>query len=112
MGLAVPAEVDLDPRDPITVEGEDLGVPAAPAIGPDELVGHDHLVARFDQALDVDPLSAPRSGPALLEEAGSIEARIRGAREDQLVSEVPLEEVPVPGREGLVEPAGELLAIG
>lgn len=49
-----PAEVDLDGRDLLTGEAEDLGVAVAAAVGLDELVGHDEGVVNLADALEVE----------------------------------------------------------
>jgi hypothetical protein len=92
----IPAEVDLEPRDPIAVEAEDLGVASSAAVGAPELVRDDHLVARLDHPheLVLGALSGP--GPAALEVAVAIELRVGRAGEAEALAQMLLEKLRSP----------------
>src|SRR5918992_2964511 len=111
--LQVPAEVDLGAHDPVlVVECEHLGVPSPAAAGGVALVGDDHLVARLDQADEVEALAPPRPGPAALEVAVAVELGVGRGGEQEVVAQALLEEAPVSGGEGGVGVAGDLLSVG
>src|SRR5438552_557667 len=101
--LEVPAEVDLSAGNPITVEGEDLGIPTSASVAPCHLIGHDHLVPSLDQPHELELLSSTRAGPAPLEVARAVQSDIDRARECELIGQDPLDEAAVAGREGEVE---------
>ena len=80
----VPPEVDLRSAEPITVEGEHLGIDPCAAVGLDQLVGHDDLVARLDQALEREGLFPAGARPAALEIATAIEVDVERAGEAEI----------------------------
>ena len=53
--VQVPAEVDLDLAHLIAAERHHLGVAKALAVGARAFVGHEHVVAGLDQALELEP---------------------------------------------------------
>src|SRR5204863_4761105 len=111
-GSELPAEVDLDPGDLVVlVEREDLGVRAAAALRPAQLIGDDHLVSQLDEPHEVEALTPAGAGPAALEVAVAVELWIRGGGEGEVGGEVPLEHLAVASGERLVAVASDLPAV-
>jgi hypothetical protein len=111
--LEVPAEVDLGTDDLVlVVEGENLGVSSPTAPGDVAFVGDDHLVARLDQPDELEMLAPASPGPATLEEAVTVELRVRWRGEDEVIAQALLEEAPVAGCKRAIGVANDLFAVG
>ena len=111
--LEVPAEVDLGAHDLLLiVEGKNLGIPSPAATGDVALVGDDDLVARLDQPDELEVLAPAGAWPAALEEAVTVELRVRWRGEEEVIAQTLVEEAPIAGCKGRIEVADDLLAVG
>ena len=111
--LEVPAEVDLGAHDLLLiVEGKNLGIPSPAATGDVALVGDDDLVARLDQPDELEVLAPAGAWPAALEEAVTVELRVRRRGKEEVIAQMVVKEAPVTGSERLIEVADDLLAVG
>src|SRR5436190_14583709 len=91
----IPAEVHLRAADPVALEGQDLRVAEAAAVGPRALVGHEHLVSDLDEPFEIERRDHLGVRPAALEVARAIDAHVGWAVEGEVVAQAPLDELAI-----------------
>jgi hypothetical protein len=111
--LEVPAKVDLGAHDLVLiVESKNLSISPPAAGGDVALIGDDDLVARLDQTDELEVLAPAGSWPATLEEAVTVEIRVRRRGKAEVSAQTLLEEAPVTGCKRRIKGAGDLFAVG
>src|ERR1700737_260700 len=98
----VPTEVDLRLTNLVASKRENLGVAKPAAIGLLALVGHDDLIAMFDEALEIEGFNQLRVRPASLEVFRPVYPHVSGAVNCEVVGETLLYDAPVFGHVGAV----------
>src|SRR3989440_4940550 len=101
--LEVPAKVALRPADLLAGDREHLGVAEPVAVCLRVLVGHHDLVARLDEAHELDALDELGVWPAALEVARPVDSHVGRAVEREVVAQELLDHIAIAG---LICPVG------
>src|SRR5438128_100299 len=92
-----PAEIHLGAGYVLARESQHLRVAEAAAVALTALVGHDHLIARLNQPLEVKAGYQRGVRPAALEVRGAVDAGVWRAVEAEVIAEVALEDAALAG---------------